>query len=629
VTGTVLEFGDFRLDCDRFDLSRAGRVLKLERKPMELLILLATREGETVTRVEIAERLWGSEVFVDTEHGINTAIRKVRQALRDDPDQPRFVHTVTGRGYRFVGPVIAIPPALASADGQTDLLSPQPPVSSPEASAASSRQRHWIIFASAAALLLVAIVIALRIREHPTHAATPGIQSVAVLPLDNLSGDPAQDYFAAGITDELTTMLAKNSTLRVVSRTSAMQYKGAHLPLRDVASSLGVDGIVEGSIARADGKVHMTLQLIHAPTDTHIWADSYDRDNNEISLLPSEAAQAIAKRLNATVATTKPARHINPEAHDAYLRGMYLLYTNGDASGPYFKRATELQPDYALGWAGLALYYGSGAGATLDPKKVLAPMEAAAQRAVNLDDSLPEAHLALGWALFYAQWDWAAGDRELQRAIELNPQYSEAIHRRAEFLAVLNRPEEAIAAQKTAMEIDPFSRPRAMALLYLWARQYDAAITDLQQRLQTRPDDVGLLYTLHVAYRCKGMKKEAVRTLERYLQVTGGNAAWYAWKNSPDDVRRAWDRGGYNAVLQMQISTLERLASKQYVSPVDLALLYAQLGEREKTLSLLEAGMRERNPNLLWIQCDPAYDFLPNDRRYRDLIQKIGLPPAW
>jgi TolB-like protein/DNA-binding winged helix-turn-helix (wHTH) protein len=634
VPGPILEFGDVRLDCDRFQLRRGARVLKLERKPMELLVLLATREGEVVLRSEIAGHLWSSGVFVDTEHGINTAIRKVRQALRDDPDHPRFVQTVTGRGYRFVGPVATIQPmsALGSAPPASQTEIPSPELSGAFAAAAHppiARSRLWLILGSLAALLLIVITITLRLREHTTHAAIPLIQSLAVLPLNNLSGDPAQDYFAAGMTDELTTMLAKDSTLRVISRTSAMQYKDAHRPLREIAGSLGVDGIVEGSIARADGKVHMTLQLIHAPSDTHIWADSYDRNNNEVAALSAEAAQAIAKRLNASITVPKPVRYVNPQAHDAYLRGMYLLYTNGDESGSYFKKATELQPDYALGWAGLTLYYGSGAGSTLDPTKVLAPMEAAARRAVDLDDSLPEAHLARGWALFNAKWDWAAGDRELLRAIELNPQYSEAIHRRAEFLAALNRNQEAIAAQKTATEIDPFSRPRAMALLYVWARQYDAAITDIQQRLQTRPDDVGLLYTLHVAYRCKGMKKEAVRTLERYLNVSGGNSAWYAWKNSSEDVRRAWERGGYNAVLQMQITSLEGMAPKQYVSPVDLALLYAQLGKRKETLALLEAGLRERNPGLLWIQCDPAYDFLHNDERYRTLIKKIGLPPGW
>ncbi len=252
--GPILEFGDFRLDCDRLELRRGGRPFKMERKPLELLVLLATREGEVVTRTEIAGHLWVSGVFVDTEHGINTAIRKVRQALRDDPDHPRFVQTVTGRGYRFFGPVATIQSmsALDSAlpASQTEIPSPEPS-GAPAAGAHPpiARSRLWLILGSLAALLLVVIVITLRLREHTTHAATPHIQSLAVLPLNNLSGDPKQDYFADGITDELTTMLAKDSTLRVISRTSAMQFQRRRIArCATLPAHLGVDGIVEGSI---------------------------------------------------------------------------------------------------------------------------------------------------------------------------------------------------------------------------------------------------------------------------------------------------------------------------------------------------------------------------------------------
>jgi TolB-like protein/DNA-binding winged helix-turn-helix (wHTH) protein len=639
VVSTVYEFGGFRLDSGRFELSRAGRRLKMERKPMELLILLAARNGDLVSRAEIIERLWGSEVFVDTEHGINTAIRKIRFVLGDDSEDPRFVQTVMGKGYRFVGPVVAvdsepteIPHTLSKAwsppkdDASAPIVPPLLPAAG--ASPITGKPRLLIWIATAAVLVLLVVSASLRARGWRSRVPKPAITSIAVLPLDNLSGDPAQNYFADGMTDELTTMLAKNSTLHVTSRTSAMQYKDAHRILRDIAGDLGVDGIIEGSVERADGKVHMTLQLIQASTDTHVWAESYDRNANDVVTLPEEAAQAIAKQLNRAVAV-KPARYVNPEAHDAYLRGKFFLFTNGDGAAPYFKKATELQPDYAPGWAGLAEYYGSGAGTWLDPQKVLEPMEAAARKAVELDDSLSEAHVVLGAALFINKWDWAGADRELLRGIELDPEYAEGIHRRASFLAALNRHQEAIAEQKKATEIDAFSRPRALALSYVLARQYDAAITDIQQRLQTKPNDEGLLFTLYLAYRCKGMKKQAVSTLQQYITASGGNISRLGWKTSAEDVRRAWERGGYNAVLHAQISDLERKSAKQYVSPIELALLYAQLGEREKTLALLEAGLRERNPELLWIQCDPAFDFLHKDERYRSIIRGIGLPPAW
>jgi TolB-like protein/DNA-binding winged helix-turn-helix (wHTH) protein len=634
---TIFEFGDLRLDCSRFELWRAGRSLKLERKPMELLILLATREGDLVTRAEIAERLWGSEVFVDTEHGINTAVRKVRQALRDDPDQPRFVQTVMGRGYRFIGPISEAqlpPPAIQpepAAPGASDVATaiPTPQSSTSETGAPTHRPRLRSGLLIGASAVAVCCIMALTLRahwsrEHSARAAASNIQSIAVLPLDNLSGDPAQNYFADGMTDELTTMLAKNSTLHVTSRTSVMQYKGAHRPLREIAQALGVDGILEGSVEHADGKVHMTIQLIQASTDTHLWADSYERDANDVVTLPAEAAQAIAKRLNSAAPLPKSARYVSPEAHDAYLHGRYLWFSGQyDKSAEYFRKATELQPDYAEGWAGLADYYGGGTvGGQLDPRKTLPIMDAAARKAVALDDSLPQAHLSLAATYWLHNWDLARADREVLRAIELDPKFAEAHHLRAKILGALNRHQEAIAEQKIATELDPFARPFALALSYALARQYDAAITDGLQRLESTPNDATLHGVLSWAYRCKGMHKEAVQMLGPYFLLQGD-------KSSAESVRQAFEQGGYKAVVRWEISDTERKSTKQYVSPVDLALHHAQLGQREKTLALLEEGYRQHSPYMLDIQNDPAYDFLHTDERYRSIIRKIGLPPAW
>jgi TolB-like protein/DNA-binding winged helix-turn-helix (wHTH) protein len=634
---TIFEFGDLRLDCSRFELWRAGRSLKLERKPMELLILLATREGDLVTRAEIAERLWGSEVFVDTEHGINTAIRKVRQALRDDPNQPRFVQTVMGKGYRFIGPISeahpppsALPPepaAPGAVDVATTIPTPQSSTSETGASWHRPRLRSWLLIGASAVVLCCITAFTLHAhwsRERSARAATSNIQSIAVLPLDNLSGDPAQNYFADGMTDELTTMLAKNSTLRVVSRTSVMQYKGAHRPLRDIAHELSVDGILEGSVERSDGKVHMTIQLIQASTDTHLWADSYERDANDVVTLPSEAAEAIAKRLNSAVAPPASTRYVNPEAHDAYLHGHYLWVSGqNDKAGEYFRKATELQPDYAPGWSGLSIYYGAGAvDGLLDPRTALAAQDVAARKAVILDDALPEAHLAMAATYWLHNWDLARADQEVLRAIKLDPKFAEAHHLRAKILGALNRHQEAIAEQKIATELDPFARPYALPLSYVLARQYDAAITDGLQRLESTPNDATLHGILSWAYRCKGMHKEAVQRLGPYFLLQGD-------KSSAESVQRAFELGGYKAVVHWQISDTERKSAKQYVSPINLALLHAQLGQREKALALLEEGYRQHSPYMLDIQNDPAYDFLHSDERYRSIIRKVGLPPAW
>jgi TolB-like protein/DNA-binding winged helix-turn-helix (wHTH) protein len=650
-----MEFGDFKVDCDRFELSRAGRSLKLERKPMELLILLAVGNGHLVTRAEIIQRLWDSEVFVDTEHGINTAIRKIRQVLGDDPENPRFVQTVTGKGYRFIAPIATVEPSLS---GAPSLLSPTDANSleiggaaaDPALAAASPTQSQTVLSASQHSgttpgnarnsrlilwltVLGAAAVLAFVATTPGVHvlaarflglSATPQIRSLAVLPLDNLSGDSSQDYFADGMTDELITMLAKNSTLRVVSRTSVMQYKGAHRPLPEIARALGVDGVLEGSIARSGDKVHMTVQLIQAHSDTHLWAESYDRDATDIVSLPREAAQTIAKRLGSAVPQVPIQRYVNPQAHDAYLRGRYLWYAGLNAkSFEYFKKATELQPDYAPGWSGLAIYYGASAiDGQKSPAETLAAGEKAAREAVELDDTLPEAHLALCAMIFINRWDWTRSDPECKRAIELDPEFAEAYHFRAKILAALNRNQEAIEAQKRATELDPFARPFALAYSYQLARQYDAALTDALQRLDSTPNDWSLHWILYETYRCKGMYKEATKELEKMLTLQGEEA-------SVAIVRRAFQQGGYRNVVRWQLGDLKTKSSSQYVSPVDLSLLYAQLGDREKTLTYLEQGYREHSPLLLWVQNDPAYDFLHSDEHYRSIVKRVGLPPAY
>jgi TolB-like protein/DNA-binding winged helix-turn-helix (wHTH) protein len=650
---TVFEFDEFKLDSGRFELYRSGRSLKLERKPMELLILLAESEGQLVSRTEIAERLWDREVFVDTEHGINTAIRKIRQVLRDDPEQPRFVQTVTGKGYRFV-PTVEVrrtsteeveensqPPAVApDAVARPDAFpipnaiprEDQPANHTPlpnEAVTPHSSIPLWVAALgglAAIVVLVVAILLAKRgLGKLLAHGAEPTIRSLAILPLDNLSGDPGQDYFADGMTDELTTMLAKNSTLRVISRTSVMQYKGVHRPLPEIARELGVDGVLEGSVARSGDKVHMTIQLIQAPSDTHLWAESYDRDANDVVSLPRETAQTIAKQLKSAVPQSPPTpRLVSPEAHDAYLRGRYLWFTGpNEKAGPYFKKATELQPDYAPGWAGLSVYYGGGTvEGDLNPEESLGPEEAAAIKAITLDDSLAEGHLAMSGAFFLVHWDWARAETEINRANELDPNLAEAYHFHAKILAALNRHQEAIAVQKKASELDPFERPWAMALSLREARLYDAAISDIQHLLEADPKIPWAHWFLYDSYRRKGMEKEAAQELEKTF-LFGDDKAPAA------SVRHAFQQGGYKAVVRWQLSDAKKDSSTKYVSPVYLATLNAQLGRREETLTLLEQGYREHSPLLLWIQNDPAFDFLHSDGRYRFIIKGIGLPPAY
>ena len=425
------------------------------------------------------------------------------------------------------------------------------------------------------------------------------------------------------MTDELTTMLAKVSTLQIVSRTSAMQFKDPHRSLPEVARALNVDGILEGSISRANGQVHMTLQLIRADTDTHIWAESYDRENNDVSTLPGEAARAIAKRLDKIVASSATTRYVNPEAHDAYLRGLYLWYnTSNEEAGRYFRKAVELQPDYAQGWAGVSSYLDAGAVmGELNPREALAPAEAAAIKAVQLDDFLPEAHLARSASFLFNRWDAARADKEVLRAIELDPKFAEAYHLRSKILQTQNRHDESIAVQKKSTELDPYARPWAMANALVVARQWDA-LNDLQLRLKSAPQDGTLLSLMFVCYHNKGMDAEAIKAYQKMLQCTGQ-------RNSVAAVQRAFQRDGFRGLVEWELKALKEKAKTQYVRPTDLAALYGELGDREHALAFLEEGYRQHSPQELWIQSVPAFDFLHGEPRYRSIIDKMGLPPTY
>jgi TolB-like protein/DNA-binding winged helix-turn-helix (wHTH) protein len=607
---------------------------------MELLILLASREGQLVTRSEIADRLWESEVFVDTEHGINTAIRKLRYLLRDDPDSPQFIQTVIGMGYRFIAPVTPVQEPASEAvrpGAEVEVAGTEPvqakQVVSAEALAGApalpspkSRYLVWIGLGALAALLIavpIATVGAHSLGERLLHRdAQPVISSLAVLPLDNLSGDSAQDYFADGMTDELITMLAKDSSLRIVSRTSVMQYRGARRPLPEIARALHVDAIVEGSVARSAHQVHMTLQLIRADTDSHLWADSYERDANDVAL-PDEAAKAIANQLHRAVPAVNANRYVSPAAHDAYLHGKYLWFSDHmEQSGAWFQKAIDLQPDYALAWAGLANYYGEGvAGDVLDPRTSIVPEEQAAERALALDPNLPQAHSAMAAMFLIDRWDWADADREIRRAISLDPQNSELYYLQACVLQAVKRNAEAIDAGKKEMELDPFSRPYALAGFYVGARQFDAALKEVQLRLEANPNNPDLLGLEADIWRRMGEHKKALDLWARLDILTGDPQAAV-------NMRRAWDRGGARGEVRWQLGRRLLQSKTSYVSPVELASYYAQLGDKEQTLALLEKGYQQHATDTLWIQQDPAYDFLHADPRFRSIVQKTELAPA-
>jgi TolB-like protein/DNA-binding winged helix-turn-helix (wHTH) protein/Tfp pilus assembly protein PilF len=629
------KFAEFQLDCASFELRRQGRAQKservsLERIPMELLILLLERQGSVVTRQEIVDRLWGKDVFVDTEHGINTAIRKIRQALKDNPEQPRFILTVTGKGYRFVAGENGNQRSAAPSETPTVIPEREPrpsgsdvPERGPDAVVMPAVQSNRAKLAIVIAICVVVAAILISFLRHRIVRANQAsqIHSIAVIPLANLSGDAAQDYFADGMTDELITALAKNRNLRIVSRTSAMQYKGVKRPLPDIARELNVDGILEGSVSRVGNRVHTTVQLIHAPSDTHIWAESYDRDLSEVIFLPEELSQTIAKEVKAAVSPPTRQRSISPEAHDAYLQGLYFWYRGDfDHSKQYFQKAIDLQPDYAAAWAGLGDSYGVRAGGDTPPQAAFAKNEEYSRKALELDDSVAEAHNSMAALYLFHAWDWNRAEGEAQRAIELNPNLAAAHHLRSYILFALNRNAEALQEQRQATEIDPFAQPWHLGRAYFYLRQYDAAINELSARAAVQKVD-GIEFILSDAYRFKGMNKEAARHLELGFLAEDD-------QHSAEAVRRAFDQGGYRAVAEWLLRRDQDKAREEYVSPFFLALDYARLERKDDTLHFLEGAFQERSPEMVFLEKRPHFDFLHSDLRFQALVRKVGLPAA-
>ena len=614
-TDRHVRFRTFEFDLKTLELHNRGRKVAIRGHAAKILAALLENPGEVVTRTELRKRLWPDDTFVDWEHILNNSINKLREAFGDEAGSPRYIQTVPGLGYRFIASVDQ--PATATST----------PIAAPAAITGTGSRRHlWI--AVTASVILIAI-LAPFVGTHPLAArlfhrdtASP-INSIAVLPLDNLSGDPNQEYFADGMTDELITMLAKDSTLRITSRTSVMRFKSTRQPLPEIAHELGVDAILEGSVERFDNQVHMTLQLIRGDTDAHLWADSYYRDKNEGGQLPGEAARQIARYLHKASSVAASVGFVNPDAHDAYLRGRYLWfrYQNGEA-GKYFRKAAELQPDSALAWTGLASYFGVGAiGGYQDPRLSIPQLKSAALRATQLDDSLPEAHLSLGMA-YLCEWNIHGAQSEIDRAVELNPSLAEAYHLRTRIDTAINHNAQAIEAQRRAMELDPFERPWGMVWAFKTVRQYDAAIQEAQQRLEALPNDDALWWELGQVYDRMGERDKAVQAWEK-MELSEGHTS------NATTIRSVYQRRGWTGLIKRFIAEGEKESGKSYVSPFDLARYHAQLSEREQTLSLLDEAYRQHSPQLLWIQTDPAFDFLHNDPRYRALVQRIGLPTAY
>ena len=636
-TARVALFAPYALDLRSGELRKFGTKVKMGEQAFQILCLLLERPGEMVTREELREKLWANDTFVDFDHGLNSAVQRLRDCLSDSAAKPRWIETLPRRGYRFIGQVEwadeglsaeVLPQPGNGRERNADDTAISSAALKPSENLARQRSlggRTVRLVAALVLLLLAATLITTKIRQTRPANRAMLIKSLAVLPLENLSGDPAQEYFADGMTDEVITMLAKNPSLRVVSRTSVMQYKNVHRPLREIAQELGVDGILEGSVSRTGNRVHVRTQLIHAATDTHVWAESFDRDLSDVSALQNELARAIAKQVGATASVSgKPVKKIKPEAHDAYLLGRYYWFAgNYEKSREYFQKAIDLEPDYASAWSGFAdSYTGSVAEGNFSPDAVMPQAEAAATKALELDDSDDGAHRAAAAIQFFYRWDWKAADRESARAVELNPSLGDNHHLRAYVLSALNRTAESLQEDRKAIELDPFVRPWELGYSLLRARQFDAAVNELRIRSEARPTDAWLHGVLSDAYLHKGMEKEAEQESEEDLRINGS-------QKLADERHQIYIRHGFQGVLEWRLNRYKQSAAKRYVSPVAFAEIYSQLNRKEETLHYLELSYEQHAPFLAHLQCDSNFDFLHSEPRYRAIVKKMGLPPAF
>ena len=524
------QLGVPELDLHRYELRLNGGTVRLEKIPMELFIFLVENRDNLVNREAIIERLWGKDVFLDTEQGINTAVRKIRLALHDDPEKPRYLQTVVGKGYRFVGPVKVIGNGklAAAAAPQPDLSGAVPP--RPLYEDRDEIRVWWKSKSLLGSLLVLALAVpgVWYLLEFRSQSQQPAIHSIAVLPLQNLSGDPGQEYFADGTTEELITTLAKLAALRVISRTSAMRMKGVQKSMQEIGRDLGVDAVLEGSVARSPKTIRITAQLIDVRSDRHLWAEEYEGPPGEIFQLQQKVALDIASQVSAKIAPqqkaiSRNAKPVNPEAHDLYLKARFNAALGTPESltksvGLY-QQAVALQPDYAAAYSGLAeSYCFLGSGWDDAPYVSLQRAREAALKALSLDNSIPGARKELAWVKHAYDWDTAGAEAEFQVALKLNGYDAETHSFYANFLADIGRYDEALAEARLAEDLDPLSLDSGLSVerVLMRGRRFEEFLKQAERNRKRDPNSVPTTFHSVIVYENLGRFEDAIHEIETH-----------------------------------------------------------------------------------------------------------------
>ena len=632
---------NLELDRRAYQLRRSGSPVKLSRIPMELLFLLVERRGEMVTRDEIGERIWGKDVFVDQDNNINAAIRKLRQVLDDDPEQPKFIQTVTGRGYRFIAPVPEAPTVTQSEEAvperptQNGVFVDRRAVPTPLPPA----RRLRLILPALAILLVAAGFYFQWFRSRPRPQAAVRLM-LAVLPFENLTGDAAQDYFSDGLTEEMIAQLGNLDPqhLGVIARTSVMHYKGTPKKLDQIGSELGVQYVLEGSVRRSSDQVRITAQLIQVKDQSHVWARQYDRGLSNLLTLQGEIAQEVAReiplrRVDAKAVVLAHQAHqpvhqptLGPQEYDAYdlyLKGRYFWNKRTPKSLEQaiecFQQAVAKDPNDARAYAGLADSYALLSGYTQTPPTESMPKaRAAALKALQLDEGLAEAHTSLALITENFDWDWKTAEKEYRRAIELNPNYATAHHWYAEFLTWQGRFDEAFAESERARQLDPLSLIIATdhAAILIYSRQYDRAIAQCRTVFDMEPDFLRA-HIVAGAYVEKGQFADALADLDHW---DDGPWAW-AWR------AYVYGRAGQQPQARRALEKLQLLYRTQHIGPDPILWAYIGMDDKDETFAWFEKAYSEHSNLLTGLKVNPAYDPLRADPRFQDLLRRVGLAP--
>jgi TolB-like protein/Tfp pilus assembly protein PilF len=569
---TTIRFGVFEVDLRAGELRKQGVRVKLQEQPLQVLLVLLENPGAVVTREELQQRIWPSDTFVDFDHGLYNAIRRLREALEDSAETPHYVETLARRGYRFIG------------------------------------------------------------RLDPAPTSTPSsIRSLAVLPLENLSHDPEQEYFAEGMTEALITTLAKIGEIRVVSRTSIMMYKGVRKPLREIARELEVDAIIEGTVLRAGDRVRITAQLIDTSKETHLWSESYDRDLRDVLALQAEVAQSIAREIRIKITSVDQARigevhPVEPDAYEAYLRGRYH-WNRRSAEGlgkalQYFQQAIACDETYAAAYSGLADCLSNLSWLSIfSPEDGCAKAKELAAQALEMNPSLAESHASVAWATLIYDHDFRAAEREFERSIELNPRYAHAHHWLGLYLGLTGHYEEGYTELKRAIRLEPHSiMNQTLGFVLVFNRRYDQAKEQFEKALELDPNSFQAYWGLGAADLYKSQHQSAIAAMEKAVQLSGRAPLFLA------TLGEAYAAAGYSQEAQKILDQLRDVAKERYVTPYGLAHIHAALGKKEDALHWLETAYQEHAVHMMCLKTDPRFDDLRPDPRFQNLLRRMDFP---